>query len=102
MKYLMMITLVAFSVSTAHAQQQGGVVVGGDVQIKAKTGDVVTTAEDKSIAETNIGSVTGDSTAVGGDVNIKVQTGDVTTTAKGDSKACSNIGMVGTSACQKK
>ncbi|WP_281685564.1 hypothetical protein [Thalassobaculum salexigens] len=86
----------------AWAQAQGGVNVGGDVKIRAKTGDVTTSAEgDGAVAETSIGAVTGRSTNVGGDVSIDVKTGDVTTTAKGkNAKACSNIGMVGTSACQ--
>lgn len=92
----------AVSAGAAQAQNQGGVNVGGDVTIKAKTGDVTTTAEgDNAVAETNVGAITGRNTNVGGDVKIDVKTGDVTTQAKGKgAKACSNVGMVGTSACQ--
>ncbi len=88
----------------ASAQEQGGVKVGGDVQIKATTGNVNTSAEGKnSTAETNVGSVTGNNTVVGGDVKIEAKTGDINTTAKGEkAKACSNIGTVGTSACQNR
>lgn len=88
---------------TGYAQNQGGVKVGKDVDIKVQTGDVTTSAEgDNAIAETNIGSVTGHNTEVKGGVKIKVKTGDVTTRAKGDgARACSNIGTVGTSACQR-
>ena len=99
---LIVIMLCVFSLST-HAQNQGGVKVGGNVTIKAETDNVVTVAGgNDAIAETNIASVTGHNTEVSGDVSIDVKTDNVVTVAGGRSaKACSNIGTVGTSACQK-
>ena len=97
------IVLASMAVSaSAFAQAQGGVTVGGDVNIKARTGDVTTVATgENSVAETNVGTVGGKNTHVGGDVNIDAKTGDITTKANGKgAKACSNIGAVGTSGCQ--
>lgn len=94
----------ALVAGSAIAQEQGGVVIGGNANIKAKTGDVTTKADGKNaLAETNIGAVTGKNTKVGGNVDINVKTGNVTTTATGkNAAACSNVGMIGTSACQSK
>jgi ABC-type transporter Mla maintaining outer membrane lipid asymmetry ATPase subunit MlaF len=95
--------ILAATSAVAVAQEQGGVSIGKDVDIKVKTGDVTTSATGEgAVAETNIGAVTGRNTKVGGNVKIDATTGNVTTTANGkQAKACSNIGMVGTSACQQ-
>lgn len=84
------------------AQQQGGVVVQGDVDINAEAGDITNLVDgDNAIGEVNIGTVGGANTAVGGDVSIDATTGDVTNAVSGDgAKGCVNVGSVGTSACQ--
>jgi|GEM_PF-6017812 len=92
---------LGLAVSAAHAQQQGGVVIGGDVNQNVRTGDVTTSAEGQgSRATSNIGSVSGN-VAVGGDVTQKVKTGDVTTRASGkNSCAGTNIGSVTSESCK--
>lgn len=70
--------------------------VYGDVEIDAKTGNVVTVALGaNSDASTEIASI-GEDTQVRGDVNLKVQTRDVITIAGGrNADARTRIGAIG-------
>jgi hypothetical protein len=76
--------------TTSFAQSK----VGGDVDIKVKTGHVATVAAGLgNKAETSIGSI--EKSKVGGDVNIKVKTGHVATVAAGlGNKAETSIGAI--------
>ena len=77
-------------------QSSADTFVGGDVEIDAETGAVVTVSIGSDAkAVTNIGSVL-DDTVIGGDVEISVKTKDVITVALGkDARACANIASVG-------
>ena len=77
--------LILFAAASALTLSLGtasfaGSKVGGDVDIKVKTGHVATIAAGMgNKAETSIGSI--ENSKVGGDVNIKVKTGHVATIA---------------------
>ena len=70
--------------------------IGGDVEIDAETGVVVTVAlANAAKAVTNIASVL-DDTKIGDDFEVELKTEEVVTLAIGSgARACTNIGSVG-------
>jgi len=102
MKSLLIGTVVILGISTgaALAQQQGGVVVGGDVEQKVRTGDVTNAVSGQDASgEVNVGSISGNVT-VAGDVKQDVETGNVTNVVNGKN-ACgnTNVGSVTSASC---
>ena len=95
---------VVFVMSTgAFAQEQtgGDIQIQGNTNIKARVETVTTSAAGSgNIAESNIGSIGGDSVQIQGNTNIDVKAGTVTTTAAGSGNcAKSNVGSIGAKAC---
>lgn len=86
-----------------HAQQPGGVSVGGDVSIEAVTGDINNQVQgDGATGTVSVGAVTGANTTVEGDVDIEAETGDINQQVQGDDACGSvNVGVVGGTGCQQ-
>ncbi len=97
------IAALLLAAGSVHAQEPGGVSVGGDVNIEAETGDINNQVQgDSATGAVNVGAVTGANTNVEGDVDIEAETGDINNQVQGD-EACGsvNVGVVGGTACQQ-
>lgn len=100
-------TAAAFAVlmvggtAVAQEQQGGDIQIQGDTEINATAGTVTTTAAGSdNIAETNVGTIGGDTVQIQGDTTINATVDTVTTTAAGSGNcAKSNIGAIGAKAC---
>lgn len=84
--------VLAMAIGSAQAQQQGGVIVGGNVDQNVQTGDVTNSVKGQGARGTvNVGSLAGNVT-VGGNVNQKAKTGDITNKVEGKG-ACGNVNI---------